>query len=235
MEGGGEPEQAPWRGASAGRKSGCAMSRATAKRKPIYPAKADEPKQVDPHDPEHWGADPKALRHQPGVNIVWEREPRTNKRTGKVQAAQRQDVFHRLHARGALTDVQLTAVRRLETDMAERRGEGDRPAPGMAVDCSGSRAAITDRQIAAGDRIDGHAPRGVLLRVGLRDAVLLREMLDPRRVMPTSSDGLDGRPERWRTVVTLVAGESRYDHQTTVLKGACDNLALAYREIDQGL
>lgn len=196
------------------------MSRTGAKR-PIYPTKAEEPKQVDPHDPEHWGADPKALRAQPEVVIVWEREPRTNKRTGKVQAAQRQDVFHRLHARGALTAVQLTAVRRLEIDMAERRGEGDRPAPGMAVDCSGSRAAITDRQIAAGQRVD----RSLAL-VGLRSAALLREMVEPTRI-PVD------QPDRWRVVVSIMAGETRFDQQAATVREACDNLAYAHRTVDQ--
>ena len=71
-----------------------------------------------------------------------------------ARAARLDDVFHRLHARGALSNAALTAVRRLQTDLGERAGEGAY-GHGEKVDGrSSSRELITQRQLDADDRVD---------------------------------------------------------------------------------
>ena len=168
-------------------------------------------------NPENWGADGKALARQPDVKVVAGAR-------GRVQTARRDDVFDRLLARGALSQSAHQAIRRLDADMTERRGEGERGS-GEKVDGGGARDLVTQRMLDAGDRVDG-LERGVLPRVGRRDAGLLREMLEPRRVI---TGGLD----RWRLVVATITGETNQHAQSAVLRAACDNLALAYQELDR--
>ena len=168
-------------------------------------------------NPENWGADGKALARQPDVQVI------TGPR-GKVQTARRDDVFDRFLSRGALSQHAHQAIRRLDADMTERRGEGERGA-GEKVDGSGARDLVTQRMIDAGDRIDG-LENGVLPRVGRRDAGLLREFLEPRRV-------ITGGLNRWRLVVATLTGETNEQAQGAALRASCDNLALAYQEIDR--
>ena len=140
---------------------------------------------------------------------------------GNEKRAQRQDVFARLYARSALTTPQLDAVRRLERDMAERRGEGDGGGGGLGtrVDCA-RPIPVSDRSIAAAERVEA-----AFARIGRRDAELLTELLEPRRVLTTEA-------ERWRVVVRLITGETHSHAQGAAIRAAADNLAQAYRECD---
>ena len=138
-----------------------------------------------------------------------------------MQTAQRTDVFDRLLARQALSQTAHQAIRRLDADMTDRRGEGERGA-GQKVDSSGSRDLVTQRMIDVGSRVEA-----VLELVGRRDRYLLHELLKPRQ-------GLVGAGvERWRQVVVVMTGEQRPDVQAGVVRSACENLVLAFREIDQ--
>ena len=141
---------------------------------------------------------------------------------GGQAAARRDDVFDRLLARQALSAAAHQAVRRLDADMTERRGDssGDRKL-GERTGGSGTRDLVTQRMIDAGDRIEA-----ALALIGRRDAALLRELLEPRQVMV--GEGV----ERWRQVVVVLTGETGKDAQAAVLRAACENLVLAYREVD---
>ena len=164
-------------------------------------------------NPENWGADGKALARQPDVQVI------TGAR-GKVQTARRDDVFDRFLARGALSQHAHQAVRRLDADMTERRGEGERGA-GEKVDGSGSRDLVTQRMLDAGDRVDE-----ALRLIGRRDALVLHELLEPRQVLATNG------VERWRMVVLMLTGEQRAEVQSGLIRNAAENLVLAFREMD---
>ena len=97
-----------------------------------------------------------------------------------MERAHCSDVFDRLLSRQALSPAAHQAIRRLEADMTERRGEGDR-GESMKVDGSGSRELVTQRMVDAGARVEA-----AFSQVGLRDAKLLRELLQPRHVLVQS-------------------------------------------------
>ena len=176
--------------------------------------------------PENWGPNPATLR-QDGVRI-------SAPAKGRVASVRRDDVFHRFHARSALSDAALTSIRRLDEDLTERAAEG-RQGHGDKVDGSAHRRDITVDQIEAAERVDA-----VLAKMGRRDAALLLELLRPARVLTNSymEPGKNGHPpervetERWRLVVRLLCGEVHVNAQGAVLRSACENLALAYRELD---
>ena len=140
--------------------------------------------------------------------------------TGNELRAQRQDVFTRLYQRDGLTNAQLEAARRLERDMAERAGEaGGTGALGTRVDCARS-IPVSDRSLAAAERVDA-----ALARIGRRDADLLCELIEPRRVHTSEAD-------RWRVVVRLITGNRDRDGQADAVRTAAEALAKAYRVID---
>lgn len=171
-------------------------------------------------DPAQWGADARALRAQPDVEVIMETKT-------KVQTAKRSDVFSRvllLTDRSAADQERLTAslaaVRRLEHDVALRAGVTG-GGFGIHVD-QGRPIPISDVSLLAGDRI-----KAVLALVGRRDAALLAELIEPRQVMTSDEQ------ERWRQVVVMFTGETLPHAQSSAVRGACDNLARAYWEIDQ--
>lgn len=172
---------------------------------------------ADAANPANWGVDHAALSRQPDVRVATSRA-----RPGAVQAARRDDVFDRLLARAALSAKAHAAVRRLDADMTERRGEGRGQERGPKVDCQTSRDLVTQRTLDAGARVEG-----ALALVGRRDAALLRELLEPRLVL--AGDALD----RWRAVVRLITGESRPEVQAGAVRAASENLAWAYAEVDR--
>ena len=173
--------------------------------------RADE--RIAARNPENWGADGKALARQPDVQVI------TGPR-GKVQTARRDDVFDRFLARGAMSQPAHQAIRRLDADMTERRGEGERGS-GEKVDGCGSRDLVTQRMLDAGARVDA-----ALALIGRRDALVLHELLQPRQVLATNG------MERWRMVVLMLTGEQRDEVQAGVIRSAAENLVLAYRDID---
>jgi hypothetical protein len=186
--------------------------------------------------PENWGPDVGHLSTQLDVSIV--------KAGRKVQTARREDVFDRLlRAPDKAEDTDryaamLDAVRRLEGDMIERRGDGGNGGSVEFIDGRGSRELVTQRMLDAAKRVEA-----VMAVCGFRSAALLRELIEPKQVVVESlvsknSDGDEARqavsgPERWRQVVVVMAGERHSNSQGAVVRAACDNLMLAYREIDQ--
>lgn len=165
-------------------------------------------------DPTKWGVNVEELQRQ-GVEV-------TSSVRGGQAAARRDDVFDRLLARQALSQAAHQAVRRLDADMTERRGDGasDRKL-GERMGGTGTRDLVTQRMLDAGKRVDD-----ALALIGRRDAALLRELLEPRQVM------VDAGGERWRQVVVVLTGEQRQEVQAGVIRSACENLVLAYRDAD---
>ncbi len=172
---------------------------------------------ADAARPETWGVNVEALGGQQDVRLVMQAGRRDSVRT-----ARRDDVFDRLLARGALSASAHAAVRRLDADMTERRGEGHAQERGPKVDCQTSRDLVTLRTLDAGARVDR-----ALGLIGRRDAALLRELLEPRLVQAGAA--LD----RWRAVVRLITGEARPEVQAGAVRSACENLAWAYAEVDR--
>lgn len=162
-------------------------------------------------DPGAWGVNAEALAAQPDVAVV-------KAERGKVQTAQRFDVFHTMHARGGLSTAALHAVRRLERDMAERRGVVvDEPSRGGGV---GASDHVTQRMIDAGARVDA-----ALSQLQGMAAAVLRELLDPRLLFTNDAD-------RWRAVVRLVTKQARREDQAKIVRISCEALAVVYREAD---
>jgi hypothetical protein len=135
-----------------------------------------------------------------------------------AEGARRADAFDALRdgmARGA-----YDAARRLQADMAVRRGEhasGGRTL--MRIDCAGGGAGPDGGAVQRLDRSRGAAARidAALAKVGARDALLLGEL-----IQPTTS----GRT--WREIVRAVTGEENPVAQGAVVRAACANLAMAY-------
>ena len=135
---------------------------------------------------------------------------------GRVVRARRQDVFDLLCARGKLTPSALTAVRRLQEDMAVLH---------RTISCGGDLAPRVDRsrrpesfgeaRLAAGARIEA-----TLSRAGPITARLLVALVEPEVV--------GGRSIAWREIVARETGETLPDAQGAVLRIACENLAEAY-------
>jgi hypothetical protein len=138
---------------------------------------------------------------------------------GKVVAAYRADVFDILHGRGALSDTELAAARRLETDMGLRVGLFRPSNLYVLVDDQGAVEGATQRMLEAGARVEQ-----ALAAVGPRQAVLLRSLVEPAII--------HGRVVDWRAVVARETGETNPHVQAAMVRSACDNLALAYRAID---
>lgn len=134
--------------------------------------------------------------------------------------ARRTDVFDAL--RDGMMRGAYDAARRLERDMAERRGEAEGRSGGrilQRIDCAGGAGgpdgvavARLDRALGAGDRVDR-----ALARIGGRDALLLGELIEPT----TAGRG-------WREIVRAVTGEENPVAQAAAVRAACANLAMAY-------
>ena len=161
-----------------------------------------------------WGVNMEALRSQADVDVT------PSKRLGQT-GAQRKDVFRRMMEDTSLSTAGFDAARRLELDMAERRGSSG-GGTGEKVSGTGARDLVTQRMLDAGDRVEA-----ALARVGRRDAAFLRELMEPRQVVdvPVPAD-------RWKQVVAVMLGETNANAQGAALRSAVENLAWAYREID---
>lgn len=157
-------------------------------------------------------AEAERLEADPDVRVVTDSG-------GALTSAQRQDVFAVLLARGAksLTQAQEQAARRLERDVAAWKGvDRDTAARGGGT---ASKSLICDRMLIAGERVED-----ATIRIGIRDRVLLMALILPQFEGDTI--------RRWRDVVLKVTGETREETQAGCVRGACENLRLAYQEID---
>jgi hypothetical protein len=163
--------------------------------------------------PQTWGVAAQALSLPANQDVEAVRDHR-----GRVVGAHRTDVFEILHGRGGLSDAELAAARRLETDMGLRARLFRQTDLYVLVDCQGGVEGATQGMIAAGERVER-----ALAAIGPRQAVMLRALIEP---------GVHGRPVAWREVVARETAETNPHVQAAMVRSACDNLALAYRAID---
>lgn len=139
---------------------------------------------------------------------------------GKVLRARRQDVFDLFAGRGRLAPEAVGAVRRLQQDMAilHRTLSGVRDfAP--RVDAQRHAEGLSESRLKAGERI-----ATVLELSGVASARLLAALCEAAVV--------EGRTADWRAVVERETGERLADAQAAALRAACENLAGAYRAVD---
>jgi hypothetical protein len=161
-----------------------------------------------------------------------------DKRKGGVQTAHRDDVFDRL----LRADGQMRAIRRLEQDMAEQRGETYREGQRVHVDsCQFPPGQnFNQAQINAGKRV-----AEVKAKLGARCWILLHDLLQRSEVGFPANDGLtegeahrqrverkDSNPFDWRRVVLHLTGEVNEQAQGARVRAACADLADAYTDLD---
>lgn len=164
------------------------------------------------NDPD-WGVAEDTVR-QPDVDVS------SNSRE-RVAGAHRTDVFERLYTRKSITRASFESVRRLARDMAERRGEGDKPllVTGGPVDPE-ALPAKRRRMILAGIRVDE-----ALAQVGGVNARLLSELIEPTFIVGPALG-------MWRIIVARLTSVKDRDKQGDVVKDACVALTDAYRALD---
>jgi len=194
----------------------------TKKRKPVRPADPMEiarrraEARAREKDPAQWGLPVEALALPAQADIEQRRDL-----AGRVARARRQDVFDLLAARGKLKADAVTAVRRLQDDIAVlHRAPGGVGDLTPRVDRSRTSHTFADARLAAGARIDA-----VLAFAGSASAGLLVALCEPDVVL--------GRGVDWRAVVARATGETLPDAQGALLRVACENLAGAYARADR--
>lgn len=138
---------------------------------------------------------------------------------GRLKHARKADCFHQLHSKGALTDEQLAAIRRLEADMIMRAGYGASAPTLDKVDRSGDAAAITDTMVDAGKRVDD-----ALALVGPPSSRVLKALVEP---------GVECQNVDWRAVVQIITGESNDRAQAAVVRLASQSLADIYPDVEK--
>jgi hypothetical protein len=175
---------------------------------------ADAARADDAH-PDRWGVAADQLALERHADVAATRDAR-----GRIAHAHRADVFERMHERGSLSPAQLVAVRRLERDMGVRQGAYWAPVDLLRVDKSTRPEGATERMLEAGARVEA-----VLAASGARSALLLRALLEPTVYR--------GESALWREAVRLHTGEDNLVAQAAVVRAACDNLQLAYQDLDR--
>jgi len=167
-------------------------------------------------DPANWGFDGETLALAANADVTAQLDG-----AGRPVRAKRQDIFDLLQARGRLSAQALTAVRRLQDDIAclHRTAMGGvNYAP--RVDRSMDPQGFSDARRRAGVRIEA-----ALSLAGPISARLLAALCEAEVVA--------GRAADWRAVVEREAGETLPDAQGAILRMACENLAGAYSMIDR--
>ncbi|MHB8287465.1 MAG: hypothetical protein ACYDD1_22710, partial [Caulobacteraceae bacterium] len=135
--------------------------------------------------------------------------------------ANRLDPFDALHRAGGLSHGQHQAAKRLFKDWCERIGirtEDPRPLL-QKIDQPGSRDLVTVAMVDAGRRFDT-----ALSLVGRADVTVLSALIQPSVMCGTTHD--------WRGEVQRVTGEAERHCQGSIVRQACENLRLAYAEMD---
>jgi hypothetical protein len=168
-------------------------------------------------DPATWGLDAGALALAANGDVVAPTDA-----AGRIVRARRQDVFELMSMRGRISPAALTAIRRLQEDVAclHRTALGGVDYT-PRVDRSRDPQGFSDARRRAGERL--HA---ALALAGAASARLLVALCEPDVVL--------GRAADWRAVVARETGETLADAQGAILRMACENLAGAYRALDQG-
>lgn len=127
----------------------------------------------------------------------------------------RQDAFDALKVSLQRITGAYDAARRLERDILTRFGETDRGPRIERMDCE-ARAGKIDAMVAAGQAVDA-----VMSLLADRDQWLLMELIRPSQ-----------QRSNWRAHVFYVTGETHEHAQGACVRGACANLADAYRKLD---
>jgi hypothetical protein len=139
----------------------------------------------------------------------------TTDRGGRVLSARRSNVFNLLLKRGTITQGHHNAAYTLALDWAAWRGMEGEPevSPGRIDRCPGSKALVTDRMIAAGDKV-----------ASALAAVSERLMLEAFMVATVEHD----RPMAWRGIVERTAGVTVRERQTVAVVGMLEELREHY-------
>lgn len=170
------------------------------------------------HTPGEWGVSPELLRLETAndVTIVQDKA-----RRGQILRAQRSDAFTLLHTGGGLTDAQKGAADRYVREHVERIGvrTDDGPDPGVRIHQAGAAELVTQRMVDAGARIEA-----VNRAMGRADVQLLKALVGPL---------VAGEVRVWRVLVQGVTGETERHAQAAAVRRACENLALAWEEVDR--
>lgn len=182
-----------------------------------------EEREIDA-DPARWGDKP--LNAGEKANLVRTRVTARLDSKDRPVSMQRTDVFDRLRAKDAISDVQLCAVRRLERDMAERARIGAKGQALEHVDRMGDFAAISDKAIDAGGRVDE-----AMALVGPANARLFRALIETPLLHGPGVDA-DALGFDWREAVTRITGETRRESQSCLVRMAATNLAEVYDFLD---
>jgi hypothetical protein len=167
--------------------------------------------------PEVWGVSP-TLR-----DLQTQKTVQLDVRHGAVRAARRSDAFELLRNAGSLSRAQYAAAQRYLKDGLIRAGvntalETWRPTPTDA-DAGRPGYSVSQAVIDAGGRIEA-----VHRRIGRQDLVLLRAL---------AGATLAGEVRPWRWLVEESTGVTDRHGQGSIVCYVCENLRLAYDEIDQ--
>lgn len=139
---------------------------------------------------------------------------------GRKFASHRSDVFDLLRGRGALSDAQHAASRRLQALYADAAGVGGAgPVLELIDGATGQREIVNGHMIAASVTRDN-----ILSRLGHTSAHLLAALIAPCIV--------HGQVIVWRAVVGRVTGETDGAAQASRVRAACEDLMQAFRELD---
>ena len=138
---------------------------------------------------------------------------------GRVLRARRQDVFRHLFSTGSLDGEQFRATERyLEAICASQGVRTHDTLPLTVIDGGAGAELVTQRMIDAGallGRLHG--------KIGRADLILLRAIVAPM---------LSGEVRVWRVLVQQVTGETERHCQAGSVRRMCENLRLAWDEID---
>lgn len=170
---------------------------------------------VADRNPEAWGANVEAMAMPANASVAVTMD---RARAKTVQTAKRMDAFSALAT--GMPQASYFAALRLQVDITIRKGEQDRGRNFNRVDCE-SPTDRTDAMIAAARRIEA-----VFARIGGHTQWLLTELASPSEVTRLQH-------QNWREIVAYITGETNPMAQGATVKHACQDLALAYAEMDR--
>lgn len=187
-------------------------------------AKERQEERLRARSPAEWGVSAEILTLPTAYDVTAVVGPRE-----RILHARRSDAFTLLHQAkrygldGALesgiSDGQHRASQRYVADWCERAGVRTAEPTLAPTDVQTDGQGATQRMIDAGRRIDA-----VHARVGRASARLLRALVEPMV--------MGGEIRVWRELARGVTGETERHAQAASVRMACENLRLAYEEID---
>jgi len=184
------------------------------RRKPTDPQTAHRIKRAADLEAVGMQREAAALDAHQDVEITRLAEERGGKKAGH-NVARRMDAFDAL--KEGMAPGAYDAARRLERDVLEGKGEGDRGRIMERVDCDEGKDRM-DLMIEAAARSSA-----VLDKLAPRDRWLLLELI----VVPIDRGG-------WRGGVAYITGETNFNAQGAAVRAACVNLRDAYEAQNVG-